>query len=141
MVRVLAAALIPILACAARADTPVEASTQYSGRITNEQARSAPKTPYVKGPKEWAKLWKDWKLGKPPAVDWKKQIVLVETSSGSGVTLNATLDDKGDLKTRNLFTADLRTDTGYWFFVVPKKGVKTINGKKPELEKPKAEEP
>jgi hypothetical protein len=133
---VLAAASIPILACAARAaDTPVEIATQYSGRITNEQAKSAPKTPYVKGPKEWAKLWKDWKLGKPPAVDWKKQIVLVRLSRSSNVGLKPALDENGDLKTKVISTADRRADTRYGFFVVPSKGVKTIGGIKPEFEK------
>ncbi len=132
------------LLAAARADDPAAKALpvikEYKGRIANELAKSAPKERYVAGPKEWAKLWADWKLGKAPAVDWKKEIVLVGLSGGSGLSLTATLDDKGDLKTRTIATADLRPDTGYWFVVVPSKGVKTIGGKEPKFEK-KDEEP
>jgi hypothetical protein len=129
------------VAASARADTGLAVQKEFKGRVTNEMAASAPKNGYVAGPKEWAKLWKDWKLGKPPAIDWNNQVVMVVTSRGSRVTTRYSLTDEGDLRSRGDYTADLRTDTGYWFVVVPKKGVKTINGRKAEFEKPRPEEP
>ncbi len=124
----------------ARAETPLKATKEYKGRISNELAMLA-KDGYVAGPKAWAKLWKEWKIeGKLPAIDWKNEMVLVATAGGSGMGLSAALTDKGDLKAQVIATADIRPDSAFQIIVVPSKGVKTINGKKPAFES-RPEEP
>jgi len=130
-----AAVLVGACAVAGAADTPLAAREEYKGRVSHELARGV-KDGYIAGPKAWAKLWKDWKMeGKLPAIDWKKEMVLVVTSEGSTVTLSAKLGDKGDVKTESVGTDDLRADSVYVMIVVPSKGVKTINGKAAKFEK------
>ena len=129
-----AAVFMCVLAGARAADTPLKATKEYKGRVSHELARAV-KEPYIAGPKAFAKLWKDWKIeGKMPAIDWKKEIVLVGTSGGSSMGLSASVDDKGDLKTVSFGTDDIRPDSAYRIIVVPSKGVKAINGKKPAFE-------
>lgn len=119
----------------------LKATKKWTGRVSNEAAKAAPATGYVSGPKEWAKLWKEWKIGdKVPVIDFKKEMVLVVTSVGSGIGVDPALDEKGDLTNRGASTDDLRPDTGYVVVVVPSKGVKTFNGKAIKLEL-KPEEP
>ncbi|MBY0233243.1 MAG: hypothetical protein K2W96_28515 [Gemmataceae bacterium] len=127
------------LASMARAEA-LKPTMKWSGRVSNEAAAAKPATGYVSGPKELAKLWKAWKIGdKPPAIDFKKEIVLVVTSQGSGIGVDLHLD-KGDLTNMGAFTDDLGTDTGYVIVAVPSKGVKTVYGKPLKLEL-KPEEP
>ncbi|MBY0233244.1 MAG: hypothetical protein K2W96_28520 [Gemmataceae bacterium] len=133
--------LAVLCVAAARADETLKPTKEWTGRISNEAAKAAPKTGYVSGPKELEKLWKEWKVGdKPPKVDFKKELMLVVTSRGSGISLTPVIDDKGDLKARAIMTADLREDTGYLIVLVPRKGFKTFQGKELKLEM-KPEEP
>jgi hypothetical protein len=132
-------AALTLLAGARAEDKQVKPLKEFKGRVSHELARAA-KDGYVAGPKAWAKLWKDWKIeGKLPKIDWKNEIVLIATSGGSGMGLSASLDDKGDLKGIAFGTADIRPDSAFHIIVVPSKGVKTINGKKPTFEKNDAE--
>jgi hypothetical protein len=111
---------------------------EFRGRVSNELALAA-KDGYVAGPRAWARLWKDWKIeGKLPKIDWKNEVVLIGTSNGSRLSLNARLE-MGDLRLSVFGTDDLRPDSGFHIIVVPSKGVKTINGKKPVFEKDDAE--
>jgi len=140
-VAMIAVLVLSVVAGARAAETPLVASKEYKGRVSNEQAKLAPPGGYVSGPKAWAKLWKDWKMeGKLPVIDWKKEIVLLAMSGGSGMGLTASVTEAGDLKMSIIATADITPDTGYRIIVVPSKGVKTIGGKAPKFEK-KDEEP
>ena len=62
-------------------------------------------------------------------MNFDKEIVLVAKTGGSKLTLNASLDEKGDLKAFGLATRDLRPGFRYVIISVPKEGVKTVNGK------------
>jgi hypothetical protein len=78
----------------------------------------------------FGKLWTKWKLpGKAPGVDFKKEIVLVETSSGSKLNLSANLDDKGNLQALGFGTRDFLPGFRFVLGTVSRDGVKTVNGK------------
>ncbi len=76
-------------------------------------------------------MWEDWKLGdKVPESDFKKAVVIVETTRGGILRVgNIQLTDKGDLRVAVISTRDLRPGIRYAILVVPREGVKTINGK------------
>jgi hypothetical protein len=65
-----------------------------------------------------------------PNVDFKKQLVIIATTSGSKLRLSATLDDKGNLAVLGLGTTDLRPGVRYVIATVSREGIKTVNGKK-----------
>lgn len=132
--------LLCLVALARAADMELKATQVASGRMPHEAEKAKPAGGYVAGPKALAKLWKEWKIkGKPPVIDFKKEIVLVGTTGGSGMGLSATLTDKGDLRVDIIATADVAADSGFQIVKVPVKDVKTIGGKAIKLEK--AEEP
>jgi hypothetical protein len=77
------------------------------------------------------KLWKAWRIeGKVPDVDFKKQLVILMTISGSKLRLSATLDDKGNLGVLGLGTRDLRPGFRYVIATVSREGIKTVYGRK-----------
>lgn len=76
------------------------------------------------------KLWKRWTIAdKKPKVDFKKDIVVVYLTVGSGINPAANLDEKGNLDTTSIATADTRPGFRFVICTVGKKGIKTINGK------------
>ncbi|MCI0464819.1 MAG: hypothetical protein L0Z62_48460 [Gemmataceae bacterium] len=110
---------------------PVKPLQEWKGRVKDKELRKlAPKVGYVIDSKELAKLWQAWEIkGKMPQIDGAKQLILVATAPSSGLSLRATLDDKGDLKVGAQATADLRPDFVYHIVLISREGVKTINGK------------
>jgi hypothetical protein len=102
---------------------------EFSGSVADEAL--------VKGTPEcittearFDKLWKLWKLkGKTPAVDFKVDMVVIVTGSGSKLSLTTRLDDKGNLETLGAGTLDLAPGFRYVIGVVSRDGVKTVNGK------------
>jgi hypothetical protein len=80
--------------------------------------------------KTWDHLRADWKLpDKTKGVDFKKHLVLVGTTRGSRIGGKAMLADDGDLKFAPISTRDLRAGFRYLIVVVPREGVKSVNGK------------
>ncbi|MSR31764.1 MAG: hypothetical protein EXR99_09690 [Gemmataceae bacterium] len=74
-------------------------------------------------------LWKVWKLeGKAPEVDFKNEIVLVETTRGSRLSLSAKVKD-GDLQVIGISTRDLGPGFRFVIGAVSREGVKTVQGK------------
>jgi hypothetical protein len=101
------------------------------GSIDDEKlAKEMPENGVITNAKDFEKLVKAWKVAdQVPDVDFDKEIVLVGTTEGSKLTLNAALDEKGDLKVLGLATRDLRPGFRYVIISVPREGVKTVNGK------------
>jgi hypothetical protein len=132
-----ALALVGVLAGVARAEKKeLSASQSWNGSIDDDKAakdllKEAPEGGYIADEKAFKKLWEAWKVtDKVPEVDFKKNIVLVATTVGSKLNLKAMLDtDKGDLVPLGLGTRDLRPGFRYVISVVPREGVKTVNGK------------
>jgi hypothetical protein len=127
-------AVVALLVPQARAEKDGEKKTvklvkEWKGAVADANlAKDAPK--YVADPKSLEKLWKKWDLGdKVPEVDFKKEIVLISTTSGSRLTLSAKLDDKGNLEAVGMATRDFADGFRYVIATVSRKGVKTVNGK------------
>jgi hypothetical protein len=80
------------------------------GSIDDEKlAKEMPEKGVVTNFMDFEKLVKAWKVAdKVPDVNFDKEIVLVAKTDGSKLTLNASLDEKGDLKPLSLATSDLR---------------------------------
>ena len=116
---------------AVAAPTPLKATNTWMGSIDDEKlAKEMPANGVITNAKDFEKLVKAWKVAeKVPEVNFDKEIVLVAKTEGSKLTLNAALDQKGDLKALGLATRDLRPGFRYVIISVPKEGVKTVNGK------------
>ena len=89
-----------------------------------------PENGVITNAKDFEKLVKAWKVAeKVPEVNFDKEIVLVAKTEGSILKLNPALDEKGDLKALGFASADLLPGFRYVIISVPRKGVKTVNGK------------
>jgi hypothetical protein len=100
-----------------------------------EQQKEGPKRNYIVSEKELTRVWKAWKVkDEMPKVDFDKQLVLVVTSRSSGLGLTPRLEENGDLKVIAFATADLRPDYAFQFGLIPREGIKTIEGKAIEKE-------
>jgi hypothetical protein len=113
------------------AGTPVKATNTWSGSVADvELQKLQPENSVLASAEEFAKLVKAWKVAeKPPAVDFAKELALVATTSGSRISLNASLDEQGDLKAIGLSTRDFGPGFRYVIITVPRANVKTVNGK------------
>ncbi|MDQ3175872.1 MAG: YbaY family lipoprotein, partial [Acidobacteriota bacterium] len=108
---------------------PVKLIQQWNGSVMDERLMNDAST-YITTAEELEKLWKDWKIaGKKPRVNFSKEIVVVVTSRGSGLSLVATLDEKGDPAVYGLGTMDIRPGFRYVIATVSREGLKTVNGK------------
>jgi hypothetical protein len=127
----LPAALFLAAGVAAAAPTPLKATNTWMGSIDDEKlAKEMPENGVITNARDFEKLVKAWKVAdKVPEVNFDKEIVLVARTEGSKLTLNASLDEKGDLKALGLASRDLRPGFRYVIVSVPKEGVKTVNGK------------
>jgi hypothetical protein len=124
-----------LLAGVARLEEPgakeVKATQEWSGSVENEALqKEAPSDGLITDPKTFTKLWQAWKVGgKMPAVNFKKELALVATTSGSRLNTTARLTAAGDLKVLSMATLDFAPGFRYQIVLVPRDGVKTVNGK------------
>jgi hypothetical protein len=127
----LAAVMFLAAGVAVAAPTPLKATNTWMGSIDDEKlAKEMPENGVITNAKDFEKLVKAWKVAeKVREVNFDKEIVLVAKTEGSKLTLNASLDEKGDLKALGIATRDRRPGFRYVIISVPKEGVKTVNGK------------
>jgi hypothetical protein len=86
---------------------------------------------YIDNQESFDKLWKAWRTGDPPKVDFTKHIVLVLTLwENAAVEFTATLDDKGTLGIGGASTDRAVNGMTYVLAVVERSGIKNI-GKVP----------
>ena len=80
--------------------------------------------------KEWEKLTKVWGIKDIPKVDFDKEILVVGTTIGSRLDLDANLDVKGNLEVTGVSTSDIGPE-GFRYTIksVSRAGIKTVNGK------------
>ncbi len=121
--------VLGVVSAAQAADKAVKANKQWTGSVAD--ANLANKAPtVVTSTKQLEKLWKDWKIGdKAPEVDFTKEIVIVQTTVGSKLTVNCSLDDNGNLKILGLGTSDFGEGFRYVIQSVNSEGVKKVDGK------------
>ncbi len=101
-----------------------------TGTVADEKlATKAPSAGVIVTKKGWDELLKTWEIKAPFGVDFDKQLVIVATNQGSGLTLTTELDEKGNLAVRGVATADLRPGFRYALKRVDRAGIKTISGK------------
>jgi hypothetical protein len=124
------AAVLFLAAGAVAAKAPLEATNTWMGSIDETLAREMPENGVITNARDFEKLVKAWKVAKKvPAVNFDKEIVLVGKTEGGKLTLVASLDQKGNVQALGMATRDLRPGFRYAIISVPKKGVKTVNGK------------
>jgi uncharacterized lipoprotein YbaY len=102
---------------------------QWKGSVADE-GLMADAPVYITTAENFERLWEKWKIaGKRPEVDFSKQIVVIQTSRGSNLSLIAILDEKGNLSVNGLGTMDFRPGFRYVIATVSRDGIKTINNK------------
>jgi hypothetical protein len=111
--------------------TKVTPSAKYEGSVADEDlAKLAPKDGLIASEKALQELWKKWEPEKKaPAVDFKKNLVLVATTRGSKLNMLPALSADGNLKVPVMATKDLKPGFRYQIYVIPREGITTINGK------------
>jgi hypothetical protein len=113
-------------------DKEIKATKDWKGTVADETLqKKAPANGFITDAKTFKQLWEDWKLGeKAPEIDFKKEIVIVETTRGSNLRVGSPkLTDKGDLRVLGIATLDLAPGFRYALLVLPREGVKSVNGK------------
>lgn len=112
-------------AAEARELTPLH---QWKGSV--ETGKSDGATPQViTSAAEMAAVWKKCeRTDALPEIDWSKQFALLATTAGSVLRLGARLEAGGDVKALGLATMDFRPGFRYVLLVLPRDGVKTVNG-------------
>jgi hypothetical protein len=109
---------------------PAKPTVDLSGSVEDEAlVKELPPGGVIVSAKGWEKLAKAWGIKDPAKVNFEKEILIVATSSGSKLNVNAKVDAKGDLKVIGFGTRDLRPGFRYAIKSVSKEGVKTIDGK------------
>ncbi|MFH1090526.1 MAG: hypothetical protein V1742_03050 [Pseudomonadota bacterium] len=103
---------------------------EWRGRIDHFIPYGNPYGGYLASQAKLDKLWAEWQIpGKSPQVDFKTQLVLVRTCNCSLISIAPLLNDQGDLKIQMTMTKDLRKDTAYVLVLIPRQGIRTIEGK------------
>lgn len=103
----------------------------WAGSVDDEALQKhAPADGFVTDRKVFAQLWREWKVGsKVAAVDFKKELVLVQTTKGSLLEVIPRLGSDGDLKVLSMGTNDFLPGFRYRIVVIPRAGIKTVDGK------------
>lgn len=106
----------------------------WSGSFKLDQRQTVPPLGYVADAIAWKAVWTAWRGAEPvPEVNFNNAIVQVAVSKDPNkVRAGAVLDAAGNLTFTNAqtlmaFEKDVTTGT-YQFAVIPKEGIKTING-------------
>jgi hypothetical protein len=110
----------------------LEVQKSWLGEVKLDLKKEAPKEGYVADKEAWAKLWKAYRGGDAPEVDFDKELVLVTVDDfDAWVRVLACLDDEGDLTVRLVYPDEAQKTIActYEFAVIRREGVKTIGGK------------
>jgi hypothetical protein len=106
----------------------LEIGMKWNGSVDDDKAQKPEAITSAKG---LAAIWKAWKIdGDVPKIDFDKNMVIAVYSVGSRLNFGgANLDEKGNLDVVGFGTRDIRPGFRYVLGVVPKDGVKSVNGK------------
>lgn len=134
MLRVLGCFVATVTFCfssAHAADKKIEPIRSWTGLLDDKKLTEvAPAKGYVTSQAQWKKVWETWRpKEKLPAVDFKKQLVLVNLSGMYPVDYELKLTDEGDLKIWLSPRVPPKKGYGYGIAVIERKGIKSIKGK------------
>jgi len=103
---------------------------QWSGRLERSLWRNHPAKNVLTSQAELDKLWAAWRLPQDkPAVDFQTQLLLVATCTCSIISVSSRLDDAGNLTLGVTITKDLAEDAAYIIALLPRQGIRTVEGK------------
>lgn len=122
-----AAGIAVAIAIAAPAAATVVPTQSWSGRVPlNERP---PLQTSIAKPGDWNRVWEQCRVqGRPPKVDFQKQIGLLAVRRGSLVKfMDLNLED-GNLKTNVVVTPDMPDYMSCAIVLVNRKGIKKVNG-------------
>ncbi len=128
MIQLCAWLLVSAFAAASYAeDKKLEPVETWKGSVNDKELRGKPPV-VIASPQAFEALWKAWKLGEVPKVDFEKNLVVLQTTDGSRLNLILNLTEAGDLKVLGLATRDFGPGFRYVIAAVAREGVKTVNG-------------
>jgi hypothetical protein len=101
----------------------------WKGSVDDENLmRMSPKSGVITDEKEFQTLWNAWKLGdKVPAIDFKKDLVVLGVTRGSRLNVNPQVQD-GNLRVMAISTRDLRDGFRYEIHQISREGIKKVEG-------------
>jgi uncharacterized lipoprotein YbaY len=106
----------------------IKPTAMWKGSIDDVATKPTP-TRLITQADEFTQLWRDWKVaGTLPQIDFVKSCIVVETTSGSVLSVSGQLNESGELKTFGMATRDMRPGFRYVIAQFDLKGVKSING-------------
>lgn len=111
----------------------IKALKEWRGRVENNLGKAAPQRGYLVSQAELDHLWTAWRIADKPAVDFQTQLVLVRTCNCSLISIAPLLNEEGDLNIQVTMTKDLREDTAYCLVLIPRRGIRTVQGKALEI--------
>lgn len=128
-----ALAVVLVLAGVAAAESKKLVPDRNWVAVVNDEKlkAAAPANGLITDAKTFKKVWKAWRKDeKVPKLDFKAEFVVVTFASGPNRPgVSATLDE-GDLKIMSFQTLIGGPGFGYSLAAFPRKGVKTVMGKK-----------
>ena len=112
-------------------DQEIKPIKEWAGSVEDESLlKEGPAQGFITDEKAFKNVWQEWKLGdKIPAVDFAKELVLVDTTSGSRLNVSVRLTEEGNLKVLGIATRDFLPGFRYRVLLVSREGVKMVNGK------------
>ena len=133
MKNLLAISMLLILVSGSFANEEIKLEQKVTGKISDDALKAiCPPDGLITSTVSWRKLWAAWRPQQPlPDVDFQKHLVLVETVSGpNNMFVNQlNLKNNGDLKYDVASTRIAGPGFAYLILIVPKAGIRTVNGK------------
>jgi phosphate transport system substrate-binding protein len=107
---------------------PVKPTAEWSGSSENEAlAKIAPG--FLTSEEGFGIVWKAWGIkGEVPKVDFNESLVVVTTTRGGRLKVTYSLDEKDNLVTSGIATADLVPGFRYHLGVIDRAGIASVNG-------------
>lgn len=103
---------------------------EWRGRVSNASGKKAPGRGYLASQAELDKLWAAWHIpGTSPKVDFKTRLVLIRTCNCSHISITSLLNQQGNLHIQVTVTKDITEDTAYVLVLIPRRGIRTVEGK------------
>jgi hypothetical protein len=111
-------------------DREIKPVKQWRGRTAWSLVRNYPVKNFLSSQKELNELWTAWRLpGEPPSLDFRTHILLVATCTCSHITVSPCWHDGGNLTMGVTITKDLTPDAAYIMALIPRAGIRTVEGK------------